>query len=250
MIPKQFLQRKSVKVRDVDVFIHPQEVNRYYGTASHDDHPNGIPKNNIFILYNSALAESLRREMGSRGVWNAETGLYQPQLGRVLAFWLVFISHSLRPSLQKMTTVLKLGQLLYCIKFQNQSDVGQLIRFAIYRAGSRNNSILPFPCLIADLCMQAGVVQRDDDDIRALIDPCNSNTFSDVIEAADVERLLSLGSRNRQRIIQQMYEEQDAESEDEEDPGAVSPPATESVQEQTPSWFDAWAREFSQQTPP
>ncbi|KAI9170441.1 hypothetical protein LWI28_028066 [Acer negundo] len=68
MIPNEFLEKKSVKVRDVDVFIRSQEINAYYETTPHDDLSKGIPKNNIFRLYDLELATALRREMDNRDV--------------------------------------------------------------------------------------------------------------------------------------------------------------------------------------
>ena len=78
-------------------------------------------------------------------------------------------------------------------------------------------------------------------------DPCNSRTFRDLTAPQDVERLLPLGSRKRQRL-QQQPEGLDEDSDDEEDPEAV-PAAADSAEQQRPAWFDAWFAKYSQQTP-
>ncbi|KAI9192261.1 hypothetical protein LWI28_020203 [Acer negundo] len=62
------------------------EINEYYGTTPHDDLPYGLPKNNIFRLYDSTLAESLNREMDNKGLWDADHDLHQSKLERDLAF--------------------------------------------------------------------------------------------------------------------------------------------------------------------
>ena len=248
MIHGEFVTGRSVKVRDVDVFVRPQEINEYYGTSSHEDLPNGLPQLNIFRLYHPELAESLRREMDNRGLWDADHHLRQSELERDIAFWSVFVSHSLKPTQQRTHIVLDIAQILYCIKNQLQIDVGRLIRLAIGRAGKTEKSVIPFPCLISDLCRQAGVPERRGDDMLEMGDPCNARTFRDLTAAQDVERLLPLGSRKRQRLQQQQQEGSDEESDDEEDPGAV-PAAADPSEQQRPAWFDAWFEEYSRQTP-
>jgi hypothetical protein len=246
MIPDEFLEGKSVKVRDVDVFIRPQDINDYYEVASHDDLPNGIPDQGKFRLYDSSLAASLRREMNDSGLWDADHHLRQSELQRDMAFWSVFVSHSLKPTQQRTKIVLDIAQILYCIQNQLQIDVGRLIRLAISRAGKTEKSVIPFPCLIADLCRAAGVPERRGDDLLTMGDPCNSRTFHDLTEPQDVERLLPLGSRKRQRLLQQQGGAEG--SDDEEDPGAV-PADTGAPSEQRPAWFETWLAEYSQQTP-
>lgn len=98
MIPDEFLEGKSVRVRDVDVFIRPQDINDYYGTTSHDDLQNGLPREGTFRLYDATLAVSLRREMDNSGLWDAYHHLRQSELQRDIAFWSVFVSHSLKPT--------------------------------------------------------------------------------------------------------------------------------------------------------
>lgn len=247
MIPDEFLEGKSVRVRDVDVFIRPQDINDYYGTTSLDDLQNGLPREGTFRLYDSTLAASLRREMNDSGLWDADHHLRQSELQRDIAFWSVFVSHSLKPTQQRTKIVLEIAQILYCIKNQLQIDVGQLIRSAICRAGKTEKSVIPFPCLIADLCRDAGVPERRGDDLLTMGDPCNSRTFHDLTEPQDVERLLPLGSRKRQRLLQQQGGDED--SHDEEDPGAV-PADTEAPPEQRPAWFQTWVTEYNQQAPP
>ena len=261
MIPSEFLEGRSVKVRDVDVFVRPDDINRYYGTISHEDLPTGFPKMHIFRLYDSTLAASLRREIEHSGLWDKHHHLRQSELERDLAFWAVFVSHSLKPTQQRTHTVLDLAQILYCIKHGLQIDVGRLIRLAIGRAGKTERAVIPFPCLISDLCREAGVPERRGDDLLMMGDPCNSRTFRDLTAPQDVERLLPLGSRKRQRFLHQQ-EGRGADSGDEhaeEDPGAV-PDMEERpewfddwVQEQDqqrPAWFDSWIQEQAQQRPP
>ena len=77
MIHGEFVAGRSVKVRDVDVFVRLQDIHEYYGTSSNDDLPNGLPKLNIFRLYHPELAESLRREMDNRCLWDADHHLRQ-----------------------------------------------------------------------------------------------------------------------------------------------------------------------------
>ena len=127
MIHGQFVAERSIKVRDMDVFVRPKDINEYYGTSSHDDIPTGLPQLNIFRLYHPELAESLRREMDNRGLWDADHHLRQSELERDLAFWSVFVSHSLKPTQQRTNIVLDIAQILYCIKFQLQIDMGRLI---------------------------------------------------------------------------------------------------------------------------
>ena len=129
MINGEFVAGRSVKVRDVDVFVRPHEINEYYGTSSHEDLPNGLPQRNIFRLYHPELAESLRREMDNRGLWDADHQLRQSELERDIAFWSVFVSHSLKPTQQRTHIVLDVAQILYCIQHQLQIDVGRLIRW-------------------------------------------------------------------------------------------------------------------------
>ncbi|KAI9166149.1 hypothetical protein LWI28_027041 [Acer negundo] len=152
-------KKKSVKVQDVDVFIRPQEINTYYGTTPHNDLSKGILKNTIFRLYDPELAAALQREIDNIDVWEADTHLRQSELERDLALWSIFMSHSLKPTQQRTNTVLEIAQFLYCIKFQLQVDIDQLIHIAIVRAGKMVKSIIPFPCLISDLFIQEGVFQ-------------------------------------------------------------------------------------------
>ncbi|KAK2641955.1 hypothetical protein Ddye_023718 [Dipteronia dyeriana] len=78
------------------------------------------------------------------------------------------------------------------------------------------------------MCMQAGVVPRDDDEIKEFSEPCDSNTFSDVTEATDVERLLPMQSGKRMRMMQMArHEEEEDESADKEDTEVV--PALETT---------------------
>ncbi|KAK3189511.1 hypothetical protein Dsin_029072, partial [Dipteronia sinensis] len=157
MICEEYLKEKSVNVRGVDVFVHPQEINAYYQTPTHSLLKKRIPNNHIFRKYHPDLAAVLRRNMENMGHW----------------------------------------KILYCIKHQLHIDVGQQIFDAIYRAGKKSTSILPFPCMITHLCTQARVSAREDDEIKALNDPCNSETFTDITKDADMERLLPLGSTKR-----------------------------------------------------
>ena len=62
--------------------------------------------------------------MDNRGFWNMDTNLNQSELERDLAFWVIFLSHSLKPTQQQTKTVLEIAQMLYCIKFQLQMDMG------------------------------------------------------------------------------------------------------------------------------
>ncbi|KAI9169548.1 hypothetical protein LWI28_013921 [Acer negundo] len=55
MIYSEFLKGRSVRVREVDVFIQHQEINEYYRTMPHDDLPDELSKNNIFRPYDSTL---------------------------------------------------------------------------------------------------------------------------------------------------------------------------------------------------
>ncbi|KAK3230505.1 hypothetical protein Dsin_002386 [Dipteronia sinensis] len=121
-----------------------KDINRYYGTTSYDKLKKGIPVNRIFKLYNSELAATLGRNIDNKGVWNLDVHLRRSKLERNLAFWLIYISHSLRPSLQRTKTVLEVAQIMYCIKHQLQIDVGQQISDAIYRIEKKNNLILLF----------------------------------------------------------------------------------------------------------
>ncbi|KAI9185570.1 hypothetical protein LWI28_008469 [Acer negundo] len=52
-----------------------------------------------------------------------------------------------------------------------------------------------------------GVPRRREDEESTMFDPCNSRTFRDLSALQDVERLLPLGSRKRQRLLHQQQGE-------------------------------------------
>ncbi|KAI9201300.1 hypothetical protein LWI28_021281 [Acer negundo] len=98
------------------------------------------------------------------------------------------------------------------------------------KVGKREKPIIPFPCLISDPCRQVGVLHRCGDEVHTMTDLYNSQTLTDLTEAADFEHLLPLGSRKRQKTRQQMDNEQNT---DKEDHGVVL------ATEQRPAWFNA-----------
>ncbi|KAK3224889.1 hypothetical protein Dsin_004751 [Dipteronia sinensis] len=222
MIFEEYHKGKPVKVRGVDVFVCPQEINGYYDTAAHAALKKGMPDNMIFQLYHLELATTLRRNMDNMGEWSVNRSLRQSELEKDLAFWSVSISHSLRTFMQRTKTVLEVAQILYCIKHQLQIDVGQQICDAIYRARKKSTSILPFPCMITDLCLRAGVALSNDDEIKGLSDPYE-------------EYPGAVSSLTTELVPDQRPTWFDIWSRD--------------FSEQRPAWFDVWVRDFSQHTP-
>ena len=157
---KEFEKGTPVKVRGVDVGFSVQDINRYYGTRTYRELDTGVPKLGIFKRYNEDLARELRMP-DVVGPWDdGEHQLVQHDLELDWAFWVIFLSSSLKPSRQITLTVFDLATILYCIKHQEKLDIGKLIRRAIIRAGKADNLVMPFPALITYFCEQAGVEEE------------------------------------------------------------------------------------------
>jgi hypothetical protein len=250
MVPAEFEKGTPVKVRGVDVEFNIQDINRYYGTRPYRELDTGVPKLSIFSRYNEDLARELRMPH-VEGPWDsADHQLLQHDLELDWAFWVIFLSSSLKPSSQITITVFELAKLLYCIKHHEGLDVGKLIMRAIIRAGKADDLVLPFPALITHFCEQAGVEEEQGDRIAQMDGPLNSRTFNDISAQRREAGLRPVATRKRRRRDEAARAAAAAAEADaaatEEDPGAV--PAGD----RRPDWMDemlqrpAWVDEIVQ----
>ena len=225
MDPKEFEKGVPVKVRGVDVGFSAHDINVYYGTRDHTDLDTGVPKLRMFSRYNLDLARELRMPHVDKPWDDKENQLLQHDLELIWAFWVIFLSASVKPSLQITITVVELAKLLYCIKHHVSMDVGQLIRRAMIRAASLEKLVLPFPALVTYFCEQAGLFPEERDRIAQMDGPLNSRTFNDISYQRNQGGLRSVATRKRQRreAAAQVAEEnaEAAAQAAEEDPGAV-----------------------------
>ena len=235
MNAKEFEKGTPVKVRGVDVGFSAQDINQYYGTRNQLDLDDGVPRLRIFRRYNLDLARELRMPHVDKPYDDNENQLVQHDLELIWAFWVVFLSCSMKPSKQITITVYELAKLLYCIKHQERLDVGKIIRRAITRAGRVDNLVMPFPALITYFCEQAGVEPEEGDSIIQMDGPQNSRTFNDISAQRHEAGLQAVSTRKRRRrdaADRDAARAAAAEEAAEEDPGAV--PAGE----QRPAWVD------------
>ena len=251
---KEFEKGTPVKVRGVDVGFSAQDINRYYGTRNHGDLDTGVPKLSIFRRYNLELASELRMPHVVKEWGDGENQLLQHDLELIWAFWVVFLSCSVKPSKQITITVFELAKLLYCVKHHERLDVGKIIRRAITRAGRVDTLVMPFPALITYFCEQAGLLPEEGDRIVQMDGPLNSRTFNDISAQRREAGIQAVDTRKRRRrnasdLARERAEEaaaEEAEDAAEEDPGAV--PAGD----HRPDWVDEilqrppWVNEFFQ----
>ncbi|KAK0577370.1 hypothetical protein LWI29_032129 [Acer saccharum] len=163
MDPKEFERGIPVKMRGVDVGFSAQDINEYYGTSDHSDLDTGVPNLSIFRRYNVELAAELRMPHVVKPWDDKDNQLLQHDLELIWAFWVIFLSVSVKPSRQITITVFELAKLLYCIKHHQKVDIGKLIRRAMIRAATADKLVLPFPALVTYFCEQAGLFPEEGD---------------------------------------------------------------------------------------
>ncbi|KAK4852447.1 hypothetical protein QYF36_024247 [Acer negundo] len=112
MVHTEFDKGTPVKARGVDVGFSAQDINSYYGTQNYGDLDTGVPKLAIFRRYNLELAQDLCMPHVVKSWDDGDNQLLQHDLELIWAFWVIFLSFSIRPSRQITITVFELTKLL------------------------------------------------------------------------------------------------------------------------------------------
>ena len=174
MVPKTFYTGSSVLVRGIEVQVTEGIINNYYGTAP-------FPQAALPLGYktfdgsNGRLASLLRGNDDER--WDRKNLLKQSQLPKDLAILSLFISASLKPVTHVSSIAVKKAELLASFISRAPIDVGRVIKAEINDAGDfdvkekkakkrQAKKPIPFPCLITQLCRNAGVPEYDDDVVQ------------------------------------------------------------------------------------
>ncbi|KAI9185747.1 hypothetical protein LWI28_010309 [Acer negundo] len=112
MVHTKFDKGTPVKARGVDVGFSAQDINSYYGTQNYGDLDTGVPKLAIFRRYNLELAQDLRMPHVVKSWDDGDNQLLQHDLELIWAFWVIFLSCSIRPFRQITITVFELTKLM------------------------------------------------------------------------------------------------------------------------------------------
>lgn len=90
--------------------------------------------------------------------------LKQSNLKIKLSFLHIFMTYSLRPISHRSMVPFEVALILHCIMETQPIDVGALVKAEIQKIGCNEleSNLLPFLCLITEMCRQTGVdVSRD-----------------------------------------------------------------------------------------
>ncbi|KAJ9544697.1 hypothetical protein OSB04_024404 [Centaurea solstitialis] len=166
MIPPIFNRHSTVIVRGVTVQISVDDICQHF----HLRRPNGvdittgispIPGVEPHDVYSHTISRSLRRNGEARWeIVNYE--IKKSKLPYDLAMWMLFIKHSILPSLHHTNADAHVARVLYCIQHNLPLDIGHIIHLAILDVGGRQEQrILLFPSLITHFCERAGVPRID-----------------------------------------------------------------------------------------
>ncbi|KAK0572936.1 hypothetical protein LWI29_000660 [Acer saccharum] len=146
-------------------------INNYFGTTP-------IPQDELPLGYktfdgtNGQLAKLLRGNEDDR--WNRKHLLKQSQLPKDLAILSLFISASLKPGTHVSSIAVKKAELLASFISKAPMDIGRIIKAEINDVGDiglkekkkQAKKPIPFPCLITQLCKDAGAPEYDNDNIQ------------------------------------------------------------------------------------
>ncbi|KAI3673659.1 hypothetical protein L6452_39783 [Arctium lappa] len=166
MVPEVFHDCGRVWVWGVPVEITSNAINEHLFTPTipHEQYHNGFPDSARFYPELGQIAAALRRD-GSN-IWiPGTTELQHGELHPDMAFWSVFIKHSLLPFSHRTVVSIETARLLYVIQTGVPFDVGHFILGSILKTGTESRCLLNFPCLITYFCGRAGIPEAFDDAI-------------------------------------------------------------------------------------
>ncbi|KAI9200594.1 hypothetical protein LWI28_010253 [Acer negundo] len=144
-------------------------INDHFNTLNYDDISFGYTGNDSL---KPTLAKVLHGTEDDR--WESKHELKQLELPQLLAFWNIFLSFSLLPTLHRTILGEVRASILYCFLAETRIDIGQVIHNAIIDAGRINvrpdAKLKPiiFPSLITALLKKDGVPELNTDEISVV----------------------------------------------------------------------------------
>ena len=194
-----------ISIDDIAAYHHVprrQELNMSFGLTDHDE---------FTVTLSPVIAGSLRRT-GEQGWVRTTNEVLKSDLHIDLAFLMLFLKSSLKPSSHNTTTDPQVAQVLFSLQHGLPMDVGHIIWMEILDAGMTLDGILPFPCMITYFCQQAVVPTGQ---LNAPKKDFDHTHYTIQIRAA--------AERDRKRQEEQMAEELDpdyseGEYQDDDDP--------------------------------
>jgi len=159
MNPPVYHERYTVIVRGTPVHISIDDIAAYHQVPRHRElgMSFGMTAHDEFtVTLSSVIAGSLRRT-GEQGWVRTTNEVLKSELHFDLAFLMLFLKSSLKPSSHNTTADPQVAQVLFSLQHGLPMDVGHTIWMEILDAGMTLDGILPFPCMITYFCQQAGV---------------------------------------------------------------------------------------------
>jgi hypothetical protein len=221
MNPPVYHERYTVMVRGVAVRISIDDICRYHRVPRHADlGPTfGMSPHDAFTVnLNPVIASSLRRTGMPQWV-RTQMELLKSELHIDLAFLMLFIKSSLKPSTHNTTADPQVAQVLFSLHNGLPMDVGHIIWMEILDAGMALDEVLPFPCMITHFCQQAGIGTGQLTRSRKMFDNAHYSIQIRAAQDLDRKRERERIDREREAHVQQLAEDPEySEGEYEDDP--------------------------------
>ncbi|KAI3771804.1 hypothetical protein L6452_02973 [Arctium lappa] len=238
----------EVMVRGHKVTMKVSDIHHYYGlpridTTGFIGGVPPIPGVGEREEHSSVITGALRRN--GHSFWNKEHGLKKSQMHIDTAFWMVFLTRSLKPSTHNHEANSIVARVLYCIQSSMIIDVACIIhREIIVAASDTSTGILPFPCLISAFCIQAGIESQlssrpprdlDERTYTYQITYSKKHETKEVWEREDVRVPVELDEGDRVEA-QSQSDDEDEDYEPAHEGGSTFRPSRTSTSHGSPPW--------------
>ena len=159
MNPPVYNERYTVVVRGRTVRISPEDICAYHQTPRRPELgiSYGLSPHQAFTENLSPMIAGSLRRTAQEGWVRGTREILKSDLHTDLAFLMLFVKSSLKPSSHNTTADPQVAQVLFSLQQGLPLDVGLIIWMELLDAGISLDGVLPFPCMITHFCQQAGI---------------------------------------------------------------------------------------------